>query len=457
MNRFVLVPLATAIMSAGVLACHDDAVSPKTVNTPQGPMRDLGTVMVTVDVKNHKITTQPVNGSMASLPRGVSARYYGLVSEIQYLIHEQPSLNQGGGVMEYNLHTGVSNLLDFAIGTNSPFTYPSYPQDTMGIYVYYAIAPFDIRKLAPNGIDSIACPECTVTIDSADGAYPFRSADPTAIPYVYFKSVLTGGGTNAGQPGPFETDQAGLGAGKFNYDRPMSFHTTGGVVYFSFGISAAAAWVEPNESRWHVFYLADSLPNRVSFSDLRSEPDWRVLGTGGTATITPSTCTPNTGACGLQIQIPQFAAGTLVYYRSDSLRQAQDGYISAIMKATPPSLFNTPSIFLGLKDPVKLVQLGISNTSTGFTDSTGAFVGTTVTTDANRRDWRVAKFGTDSAVIYSPSTTKLVSITYNSLPAAPGPNPYDRFFFFGSFVNAAHPTTTSLWSSVNYEIGAHQP
>jgi hypothetical protein len=229
-----------------------------------------------------------------------------------------------------------------------------------------------------------------------------------------------------------------------------------------------APWVEPHENRWKVNYIADSLPDRVDLFNLRSDPDWRVLGTGGgVATIQAPGCVAGTNACSLQIVSTTASAApeTLLYYRSDSLRASQDGYIAATMTATPSTGSTTPSVFLGLKDPAKLVQLGISGTLTGFTDASGAFIPTfTVVTDPSRTTWRVSKVGTTSAAIYSPATSgvPLVTIPYASLPAAParGVNPgdYDHFFFFGNLTQPiTSPNATSVWSNINYEIGVPGP
>ncbi|MEP7086827.1 MAG: hypothetical protein ABI884_05790 [Gemmatimonadota bacterium] len=451
-NRFVLAALA--LMCAGAVACHQDALGPKTIDTPSGPMRDLGTVIIDVDLKHHRWSARPAGG-VGNLPPGVSAAFYGAPPKIEYSLTEGPFTDLGGGDIEYNIHANISNLLDWAIGTNSIHAYPAEPQDTMGVYVYFAIQPYNIKKLGS------PCPagQCTVTIDSADGQYPFIG--PGTQKYVFWKTILEPGGTNAQRPGPFETNQSGL-TGGINYFRRMSFRTTGNVSDFSFGLSIAAPWVEPNESRWKVFYLADSLPNRVSLDDLRSEPDWRRLGTTGSATITPAACAPNTGACTLSLA--GTAGDTLIYYRSDSLRANQSGYMAATLSLSTLTGAQ-PGVFMGMKDPVKLVQLGISTGTTGFTDSLGILVpGYTFATVLGRSSYRIAKFTTDSAAIYSPagSTTPLMKIPYASLPPAPvrgsGPPNYDRFFFFGNVTASVGSTSaTSLWSNVNYEIGAAAP
>lgn len=458
MNRLMIGSLA--LSCAAVVGCRDtQSTAPHTVPTPSGTMRDLGTVIVHVDLRNHTVTTHPLS-STDKLPPGVSARFFGTKTQIEYALSEQSNTDLGNTDREYNIHAGFSNLMDFAIGTNSPHTYPVFPQDTMGVYVYYAIPIFNVVTLG----GPCAAPTCTVSIDSADGVFPFTTGTPQ--PYVYWKSILEGGGTNAQAPGPFQTNQSSFGG--INYFRRMSFRTHGNVSDFSFGIAMAAAWVEPNENRWKVFYVADSLPNRLDLDHLRSEPDWRVLGSDvNAATIQAPGCVAGSNACALQIvsTTASSAPETLLYYRSDSLRAAQDGYISATMTATPSAGSATPSIFLGLKDPDKLVQLGVSGTLTGFTDASGAFIPTfTVPTDAARTSWRVSKVGTTSAAIYSPAnnTVPLVTIPYASLPAAPArglnPGDYDHFFFFGNVTQPLVATdATSLWSTVTYEIGAAAP
>ena len=451
-NRFVLGALA--VVCAGVVGCHDaESTAPKTIQTPNGPMLDLGTMIVDVDVRTHKVTMHPADASM-TLPPGVSARFFGGPLQIEYATGEQSSLDLGGGVFERNFHWGFSNLLTFAIGTNSPHTYPAFPQDTLGVYMYFSILPKNFTNVS----GPCSPPACTVTVDSADGAYPFTTV--AAQPYLYWKSILEGGGTGAQAPGPFETDQSTIGG--INYFRPLSFRSTGGVLTFRFGVAMAAAWVDPNENRWKVFYVADSLPNRVSLTDLRSEPDWRRLGSTGSAAITPGGCAANTNTCTLTLT--SAAGDTIMYYRSDSLRAAQNGYIAGTV--TPSALTGVDAgVFLGLKDPAKLAQLGISALLTGFADSTGVISPTfSVATDLSRTSYRITKYGTDSASIFAPAgnLVALVTIPYASLPPAPvrgsGPPNYDRFFFFGnSTASLTSTAATSVWTNVNYEIGATTP
>jgi len=472
LTRFVLASLACAALGA----CTEDSTSPANHPIPIEQLHNLGTVIVDVDVQSGTVKTHPM-GVSTEAPQGVSGRFFGTAAQIEYLFSGVPQSFASTDSVVFNLHGGFSNLMDIAIGTNSAHTYPFFPQDTIGVYVYYSFLPYNFTY-APNGSDPpTPCPAlaCTVSVDSADGVYPFTGGIPQ--PYQYFKTILEGGGTNASGPGPFETAQLGLFPGAINYIRPFSFKTKAPVGMqvrtFSFGIAMVAPWVEPNETRWPVHYVADSLPNRANSTlnfdsqKLRSEPDWRVLGgTGsGVATIIAPGCVAATNSCQLQIvsTVASSQPETLMYYRSDSLRASQDGYIAATMTTPVPS--DSASIFLGLMDPNKLVQLGISATEAGFTDSVGAFIpGATVSTSVASSSWRVSKFGNSSAAIFSPasSTTPLLTIPYASLPTAPtraDPSvDYDRFFFFGNSTRpGAASAATSLWSNVNYEIGATAP
>jgi hypothetical protein len=442
-----------ALLAAGLGACHEDTVAPRTIPTPSGPMGDLGTYIVHVDVKHQTVDVHPA-GQMVQTPSGVDAQIYGAVGQIRHVFFLHSATPIGGTGAEYHLSEDLKNLLPFAIGTNSPHTFPTFPQDTMGVYVFLSIPVFNIRNISGACVSG-----CSVVMDSADGAYPFSS--PTPQPYMYWKTILESPSAAADSARAF-TDQTSLGGTHVHYFRNYNFLTTGSVTDFSFGLSVSAAWVDPNDNRWKVFYAGDSLPNRIGtdLQHLQSEPDWRVLGTGGgTATIQPPACVANTGACQLQIVsgAPTIGAkDTLMYFRSDSVRASQSAYIQATMSTSLLGDPTKPSVFLGLKDPAKLVQMGISTTRTGFTDSTGAFVGTTIPTDLSRTIYRVSKFGTDSAGLYTNNSILLV-VPYSALPAAPPLVGSDRFFFFGNITQTLSVASTSLWSNVNYEIGSAFP
>ncbi len=404
-------------------------------------MADLGTYIVHVDVLRRTVTVEPKEPD-ANTPAGVSARFYGRASDIEHAFTFVVPTDMGGGETMYHLPDRIGNLLTTAIGTNSPHVAPAYPEDTMGVYVYLSIPPYNLT-----------CPgACTVVMDSADGAYPFFESHGLPQPYMYFKTIL--------EPGVFGersrnfSDQSGIGG--VDYSRTFNFHATGQVSNFNFGIAVSAPLV--SESRFKVFYVADSLPFRVDLLHLRSEPDWRVLAsfTSGSATIV----TPGN----LRISSTPVVAtekDTLEFFRSDSVRDSQDAYIDASMTATSLGGGTAPAVFLALQDQTKAVILGISGTHTGFANCNGAFIGTPVLSDAARTTWRVAKYGTDSAAIFSPdnSAVPLLKIDRSVLPTtcAKPPGGYDRFFFFGNMTQPLGPTASSTWQSVNYEIGASQP
>jgi len=446
---------ALGLVFAAVVGCQNELAAPHAPGPPVDQMANLGTYIVHVDLKNRTVEVKPASQSPTA-PAGVSGRFYGLATEIEHVFAVSAPTPIGTTGAEYHLKLHINNLEPFAIGTNSPHTAPLFPQDTMGVYVYLSIPPYNITcSPSPCGTTSVA-------MDSADGAYPFFENHGLAQPYLYFKTILEPG-TFGVHSGRGYTDQTSIGG--IDYFRTFNFKTAGSVSDFSFGIAVSAPFVDPNETRWKVFYVADSLPNRKSFLDLRSEPDWRIAGTNGADTaIVPAGCAPNTGACGLQItsHVPTGQArDTLLYYRSDSVRNAQDAYITATLTISNQSASSVATVFLGLQDQTKLVKLGISPTQIGFTDTSGAFVGTPASINPQHNTYRVAKFGTDSAAVYAPpdSSASVLRIAYSSLPAAPAKVLSNRFFFFGNVTrgNAGAKQATSRWTTVNYEIGAHAP
>ena len=439
--------LSSSAVCILLAACHDAATSPQHEPVPQ--LRNLGTVIVDVDIRRGVVTVHPL-GADPSVASGVSAHFYGTTSQILHSLTSLTATPIADGT-EYQLQDRLTNLLGFAIGTNSPHTAPAFPQDTMGVFVYYSLPPYNFT------ISGVPCPACTVSIDSADGAFPFTTVAPQ--PYVFFKTILEGNGPSDPLSKTNQTASGGI-----DYFRTLNFRTSGSVTNFTFGLSVSAAWVDPNDSRWKVAYVADSVPTRTSLQHLISEPDWRRLGSTGAITITPAACVP--GSCLLTLVSTTTAAGedTLMFYRSDSLRASQRGYIAATLNLSTLTGAQ-PGVFLGLKDPARLAQVGISTLLTGFCDSTGTLLpGYSVATVLGRTTYRVAKYGTDSASIFSPagSSVALVTIPYLSLPAAPprqaGATGYDRFFFFGNLTRTVVATAaTSLWANVSYEIGVSAP
>lgn len=205
--RFVLGLVACAAIGA----CSEDTTSPANHQIPIEQLHNLGTVIVDVDIRSGTATTHPL-GTTVEAPPGVSAKFFGTATQIEYTFAGVPQGFASTDSVVFNLRGGFSNLLpaDVAIGTNSAHTYPFFPQDTIGVYVYYSFLPYNIRYSTLADTTSSPCPAllCTVTVDSADGLYPFTGGVPQ--PYQYWKTILEGGGTNAQAPGNFETNQLGL-------------------------------------------------------------------------------------------------------------------------------------------------------------------------------------------------------------------------------------------------------
>jgi hypothetical protein len=436
---------ALVLALTGLAACHDDSVSAPYIQTPSGPMADLGTYIVHVDAQRRTVSVEAKQPD-GKVPAGVSARFYGKAGQIEHQFTFVPPTDMGGGEAMYHLQERIGNTLGFAIGTNSPHVAPAYPQDTMGVYIYLSIPPYNLQ-----------CPTtCTAEMKSADGEYPFFESHGLPQPYLYFKTILEAG--SFGQRSRNFSDQSLIGG--VDYFRTFNFHTTGSVTNFDFGIAVSAPVL--NETRFKVFYVADSLPFRLGagLDHLRSEPDWRVFQsfTSGGAAISPAN-TRNLVISSTPVEFTE--KDTLEFYRSDSLHDSQDAYIDASMTASSLGSGTLPAVFLGLQDQTKAIILGISGTQTGFADCNGAFIGAPVPTVLSRSTWRVAKYGADSAAIFSPdnSTIPLVKALRGALPAAcvKQLGSYDRYFFFGNITQPSGPTAISTWQSVSYEIGANQP
>lgn len=461
LSRIVLASLA--LMCAGAMGCHDESVAPRAPTPPIDQMANLGTYIVDVDVRANTVTVHPMGQSM-STPSGVTAMFYGTPSQINHVFTAPPGVSNpvpiAGGEHLYILRERIENGLNFAVGTPIAHTAPAFPEDTMGVFVYM---PFPVF-----GITGIGCPtSCTVTVDSVDGHGSFTA---TNQPYWYWRTILEGSDGNV-HSGPDFSDQiVGPAAvpGGIDYYRDLVFHLSPPVTGFSFGVSVSAPWVMGNgETGWTVTYPADSLPNRLSLgpltsaSDLRTEPDWRFVGTPGALIDTSMqtvACPSGTSCLKIASAFTALATdtGSFFYYRSDSLGATQDGFIAATISAS--TLAVGPTVFFGMQDNAKLILFGLANGLAGFTDATGAFISPTFST-AGLTQFRVAKHGSTDVAVYSPSssTAPLTTLAYTSLPTANAFGaPSKPFFLFGN--HSTHTeASTSMWSNVVYGIGTSGP
>ena len=432
---------------------------------PIDQMTSLGTTIVDVNLKTGEVLTHPLESSTTTA-KGVDDRFFGAPANITHVF----TLRNGAPSLLHTwiLDDHIENQFTFAIGTHLPLATGAYPQDTMGIYVYVVSGPTVTAGCTPDPL------LCTVAQDSGyDGAYPFTSG--TAQHYMFFKSVLkaTDGVSHKGLD---YTDQSVANGGNgVNYFRSLSFKTSALVTNFRFGVSVSAAVVKPNENRWKVTYVADSMPNRVGMglAQLRSEPDWRVQGSAGSVSDTSIQPTVTAGcpagaarcfrisSADPSTQIP---TDTIRYFRSDSLATGDKAYISADLAMGGNLRPNNPSVFIAMHDGVRKMLIGFSQQKVGFCDTNNLFLpmpNVPVSLPAGVTNWRLAKFGADSVALYGGGApTAVVRAAYSSLPASTGAAVPTAFFSFGNRALLASPNPTgviSLWSNVTYEIGATGP
>jgi len=453
-------PVAVALLasSLGILAaCSGEPSAPSRVVPPVDQMASLGTYIVDVNLKTGKVLEHAVASSPPT--GGVDARLYGAVGSIRHHFTLRGGVPSAGNT--YTLEDRIENQFAFPIGTNGPHTVGTSPPDTMGVYVWMALAPFQITGCT-------AGPTCLVRTDSgADGAYPFTSSTPQ--PYMYFKTVLEASDGVTGSGRDYTNQSPAAGGTGIDYSRAFSFRASTTVTGFTFGVSVSAALVRPTDLRWKVFYTGDSLPNRVgtSLADLRSDPDWRVRGSSAAVqdtSIVTTGCAAGTSPCfRIESSNPVLIfspTDTILYFRSDSMGSSDNAYIAAVV-AVANLQSGIPSVFLGMQDRNRLISFCLAADAVGFCDAAHAFVsgGSVALSPSVVHSWRIAKFAADSVVIFGDGARQMKFI-YASLPAAPSASASNPVFWFGNkvFASLSSPTNvTSYWSSVVYEIGATSP
>jgi hypothetical protein len=444
-----------ALFCASVSSCRNDAIAPRGGVPPIDQMANLGTTIVDVNLRTGEVVTHPLE-SAVSTAKGADARFFGAPGTISHVFQLEGGAPSAGNVFRLDDH--IENVFSFPIGTHLPHPTGVFPQDTMGVYVFVSVAPTVTAGCTPG-------PTCTV-VDSGDGAFTFTR--PTPQPYMFFKTILEAA-DGTPHSGLDFTDQTSVGG--INYFRTLAFHASSGVTNFTFGVSVDAAVVKPNDTRWRVEYLADSLPNRVGtgLADLRSEPDWRRHASATAVTdtsIQTSGCAAGASRCFQIISHTPSSNGitdSISYFRSDSLGTTDSAYIAAdvVMTNLTPNL---PSIFLGMQDRAKGMLLGFSSNKIGFCDATGNYLGGAAgptTFMSASTSWRISKFGADSVVVYNGGA-RVFNLAYASLPNALAVPVPTAFFSFGNrplFKNGGgNPTAvTSKWTDVVYEIGATRP
>lgn len=451
-----LVPVLLALACVVAAGCHEDTVAPKTITTPKGPMGELGTYIVDVDLKTRTVTTHPTASGSLSAPAGVSAAFYGGPGTITHnftVIGGGPDANN-----TFVMQDRIENDLPFAIGTHAVHALGTFPQDTMGVFVFVMRGPVVTGGCIPDPVT------CRVLADTAiDGSFPFTT--PEAQPYMYFKTILEAADASP-LAGPDYSDQS-VSSG-IDYFRTIGFHASPLVTHFFFEIAVSAAWVRPHQQPWVVSYTADSLPNRrgTSLDSLRSNPDWRVAGVGVADTSIQSTFCLTDGIPCLRLGsvAPSPPAPTtidsIVYFRSDSIGPTDTAFIQADILTTGLKVTN-PSVFLGMQDGVKAIHFGLASAQAGFTTDANVFIaGGSVAGSTTGANWRIAKYASDSVLAFKDGT-KVIVLAYTALPAAPTPNARNAYFWFGQRVqgNATNnpSNVASSWQNVIYTIGKDSP
>lgn len=445
-RRHLVVFASVAVAMASVGACRDQSVAPKQVAPPVDQMANLGTTIVDVNLQTGRVVSYPVG--LGSPPSGIDASFFGATGTIHHVFQLQGGAPTAGNT--YILRDHIENVFPYSIGTHLHHALGVFPEDTIGVFVFMSIQPVVIAGCT-------AGPTCTVKADSGyDGAFPFTSGTPQQ--FMYFKTILEPADAFPNQGLDFTDQSPANGGTGIDYFRTFAFRASPGVTNFKFGVSVSAAREKPNDTRWKVTYVGDSLPIRVgnSLADLRSEPDWRVHGGAAAVSdtsIVTSGCAGGSARCLRIVSASPSASDSISFFRSDSLGTSDSAYIVATLNTsnTPNDI---PVVFVGMQDRVKLISFGISNNKVGLCDAANTFLPATAS-PSSVTSWRIAKFAADSVVIYGDGT-RVLQYTYSALPAAPVASAPNPFFWFGNRASTG-TNVTSLWSSVVYEIGATTP
>ncbi|HEY9450882.1 MAG TPA: hypothetical protein VIQ60_14120 [Gemmatimonadaceae bacterium] len=428
----------TAAVLAVLLACQDQSLIGVSGPVPP-PSADFGAeaIMGTVDAATGAVSFEPM-GSAMSLAPGISAAIYG-DQDVTVRLYSSPleidSTSQPG-TKTWSFRVGVRNYLDFPIGSNQG---GGQSDDTLGVYVAIVAPP---TVTSTSGTCSTI--DCRMTLTNADGVGSFTGPGQS---YFYWPERLA-------------AKQLVAGADTTSTRRLWKFTGPAVITGFSFVVMVKAAWPQPYERSWNVFYdaAADSLP------DATAEPLWKRL----TTTLGAGAGTESWSTKGLTL-----TAGTdqsLYMYRSDSLAPAEAAYIEARLMLNKNAPQTQPENVFGLQDAGHLAAIGVMNDSVGFVvlkpflppppASLGyrwEFVGAKYdmrNNDAKRlHTYRLRKFGSDSVTLELDGA-RVLGMSGSAVPLTSPLLPGITAFFGVSGMSGPANTT---WSHVTYNLGTTQP
>lgn len=407
----LLLGLAVAtIACAGGDSPSAGIVAPVSVPVP-GPA--LARMRATVDLRAGTFSFQPVEGAGATRAAdGFRTQIYGQQGQLVRLYNDAPVTTSPSspGRKTISANVGVRNLLPHRIGDEQNTL---SPPDTMGIYVFF--------EQLPTVTQPLSCTGCTVTVANPMGTLAF---DAPNQPYFYWRDLLDAAG--------------GLRDTTATRTR-WTFDASQEVVQFSFEVLVSAAWPPPDETTWRIEYAGDSLPNTMS------EPLWDLGGTG------------TASAAGGVLSLTAPANQAIFYSRQDSVRTADNAFMSATMRMGTNTAGTVPLAGFMLNDDTRVIGVGISGSQVGFTngDITAFLSGTTRSfpTTSTSFDYQLRKFGTDSVQLWVGGARQLVLAytgfdldTQTQLPS------FQRFV-----VRGLGGTAGAQFDNVIYRLGQSTP